>query len=124
MHSCSNRGSPGSPIRQHPDVLIAVSEPDDRDQEPKQELYPSPQQKGFQTSANLEDAKTLDSEDEEFDTLAYQRATGCTKIQNSPTKIQGHASVEPSVAGTSGSSNKKPKDLLNRLLTDGSLESS
>ncbi|XP_035705213.1 pleckstrin homology domain-containing family G member 5 isoform X4 [Folsomia candida] len=140
-----------------PDVLIAVSEPEERGGGPANKCFIEPSSGSSQRlnnspanqrrligslrTSSAEDDHNVPSEDEEFDSLAYQRATGSIKIRKNKVDMQqgqsksfnyeDQKSVNPtpttafsSTKPMEGEGSKKPKDLLNRLLTDGSLESS
>jgi len=214
-HPGYSRGSPSCPPtpRSHPDVLIAVSEPEDKtdlhvgspphhqkntdnretnsgppppvktrpavlncqslatssgssnSSQSQMKTHPSvpPQppppppplpvaqpssirsQRKLMSVRSLTSGNNLASEDEEFDSLAYQRATGSMKLRRNKPEITCESNnkaeskddslllnherqrKESSTTTTSSSNtngSKKPKDLLNFLLTDGSLESS
>jgi hypothetical protein len=183
-HPGYSRGSPSCPPtpRSHPDVLIAVSEPEDKEadattnrnssvslpppqnkptaitnsqsvcsssssQQERQKLPPGTTsvsgrgQRKLISLRSLDSGDNLPSEDEEFDSLAYQRATGSMKLRrNKPdissesnnraeskddSSLLNHERQRKETTNTNNTNgSKKPKDLLNFLLTDGSLESS
>lgn len=139
-----------------PDVLIAVSEPDAGESCSRNKVQQSSHAQSNVSNSSSSNQRrlvavksvstlegerisNLPSEDEEFDYLAYQRATGSIKIRRrqvqelqqgqsksfsyeNETKLSGNSTSPSKERGGNGS--KKPKDLLNLLLTDGSLESS
>jgi len=139
---------PASPVRPLPDVLIAVSEPEEKSKEDvachsiNSQAYSQPQpsyvDKKLVAIPNLGETDNLPSEDEEFDSLAYQRATGSIKLRRNKVEMGCEGDLkavsredvpmnhdEGDRSGRSDSNgSKKPKDLLNFLLTDGSIESS
>lgn len=147
-------GLPASPsIRPLPDVLIAVSEPDEKDKDNvarhlirNSQAYSKPvpdprPQKKLISLRNLTETDNLPSEDEEFDSLAYQRATGSMKLRRNKVDVcsesnnkavsrddstinQDRRETGERLGRNESNGSKKPKDLLNFLLTDGSIESS